>query len=89
MTLRQLLTIASLFALTACTGSNAPREEGGAGEAEGEVLGGSISDEMLPLDALKSQSPPLKASPSAAGDEEVAEEGEESQGDEAGADAPA
>ena len=27
--------------------------------AEGEVLGGSISDEMIPLDRLRSQSPPL------------------------------
>ena len=28
--------------------------------AEGEVLGGTISDEMLPLDRLESQSPPLR-----------------------------
>ena len=27
--------------------------------AEGEVLGGTISDEMLPLDTVRSQSPPL------------------------------
>lgn len=78
MTLRPLLTIASLLALAACTGGNSPREEGGEGEAEGEVLGGSISDEMLPLDSLQSQSPPLKASPSASGDaNEEAVEGEE------------
>lgn len=36
------------------------RETGDAKEAEGEVLGGSISDDMLPLGELKSQSPPLK-----------------------------
>ena len=28
-------------------------------KAEGEVLGGTISDDMLPLDRLQSQSPPL------------------------------
>ncbi|MDA0818671.1 MAG: hypothetical protein O2879_00090 [Proteobacteria bacterium] len=29
-------------------------------EAEGEVLGGSISDDMLSLDQLQSQSPPIR-----------------------------
>ena len=28
--------------------------------ARGEVLGGTISDDMLPLDTLQSQSPPLE-----------------------------
>ena len=31
--------------------------------AEGEVLGGTISDEMLPFDTVKSQSPPLRTEP--------------------------
>lgn len=31
--------------------------------AEGEVLGGTISDDMLPLDTVTSQSPPLRESP--------------------------
>ncbi len=65
-----------LVLLAACSGGNSTREEGGAGEAEGEVLGGSISDEMLPLDSLKSQSPPLKAVPSASDSSETAEEGD-------------
>ncbi|MEL6876964.1 MAG: hypothetical protein AAGL68_02565 [Pseudomonadota bacterium] len=29
-------------------------------EATGEVLGGSISDEMIPLEQLRSQSPPAQ-----------------------------
>jgi hypothetical protein len=31
------------------------------GEAAGEVLGGTISDDMLPLEQLRSQSPPAEA----------------------------
>ena len=33
--------------------------------ARGEVLGGSISDDMLPLDTITSQSPPLREAPAA------------------------
>lgn len=33
--------------------------------AEGEVLGGTISDAMLPLDTVQSQSPQLRESPAA------------------------
>ena len=36
--------------------------------AAGEVLGGSISDAMLPLDTVQSQSPPLQESPAVDGD---------------------
>jgi len=36
----------------------APAQEGG--KATGKVLGGSISDDMIPLESLTSQSPPLK-----------------------------
>jgi len=53
--------LAAVFLLSACGGeTSVEREEGGAGEAEGEVLGGSISDAMLPLDSIQSQSPPLR-----------------------------
>lgn len=31
--------------------------------AAGEVLGGTISDEMIPLEQLRSQSPPMRAVP--------------------------
>ena len=36
--------------------TDAPAERGG--EAAGEVLGGSISDAMIPLDQLESEAPP-------------------------------
>jgi hypothetical protein len=85
MTLRASITLPLIVLLAACGGSGAQREEGGAGEAEGEVLGGSISDEMLPLDAVKSQSPPLKVSPTAPDDtEEASEEGDLPEATEAG-----
>jgi hypothetical protein len=48
------------FALAACGGNDTP--DGGDGDeqrnARGEVLGGSITDDMLPLDTVTSQSPP-------------------------------
>jgi hypothetical protein len=50
-----LLLLACLVA--ACTPeASAPAEQGGA--AAGEVLGGSISDAMIPLDELESEAPP-------------------------------
>ena len=50
--------LASAVFLAACGG--APDRTDDAREAEGEVLGGSISDDMLPLDQLQSQSPPMR-----------------------------
>ncbi len=77
MNLRLPIVLAASALLAACGGDNAQREEGGVGEAEGEVLGGSISDEMLPLDTIKSQSPPLKeSSASSEGGETAVEEGD-------------
>lgn len=53
-----------VFALTACSDEaatdDAPVEQGGT--AEGDVLGGAISDDMLPLEELTSQSPSAKKS---------------------------
>ena len=46
----------ALLATAACTEQpGAPAEQGGA--AAGEVLGGSISDAMIPLEQLESQAP--------------------------------
>ncbi len=42
--------------LTACGGDKAKKAEG-AGTAQGEVLPGSVSDAMIPLDSVKSQAP--------------------------------
>ncbi|MBV1690569.1 hypothetical protein KRR38_23550 [Novosphingobium sp. G106] len=46
---------ASSLALAACKGEKKPAE---AGTAQGEILQGSVSDSMLPLDTVRSQ-PPL------------------------------
>ena len=81
--------------ITACDSeSDVAREAGSSEEAEGEVLGGSISDDMLPLGELKSQSPPLRESGDAAAgsgntpdDAEAGETGEEG-GEPAGEPAP-
>jgi hypothetical protein len=49
--------LAALMLLAAaCTDEAAPSTERG-GEAAGEVLGGSISDAMIPLEQLDSQAP--------------------------------
>ncbi len=44
------------IALTACSGDEA-KKAAGAGTAQGEVLPGSVSDAMVPLDQVKSQAP--------------------------------
>ena len=61
MKYRFTVTIAALL-LAGCGGA----EKGAEGErksAAGDVLGGSISDAMLPLDSVTSQSPPLRETP--------------------------
>ncbi|KPP88935.1 hypothetical protein [Erythrobacter sp. HL-111] len=57
--------LAAALLLAACEDEavEAPRETGQGGEAAGEVLGGTISDEMVPLERLRSQSPPLEPEP--------------------------
>jgi hypothetical protein len=73
----------AVILLAACNGDRSPEAQASADAmAEGEVLGGTISDEMLPLDRLKSQSPPLKTEPkegssSADSSEPAAEEQDE------------
>lgn len=49
-----------LLALSACSEEPAPAAVDGEREASGEVLEGTISDAMLPVDELRSQ-PPLAA----------------------------
>ncbi|WP_298301362.1 hypothetical protein [uncultured Erythrobacter sp.] len=64
-----LALAAPLLLLTACE-EEAPEpiaaETGG--EAAGEVLGGTISDEMIPLEELTSTSPPAERSASESSD---------------------
>lgn len=80
-----VISIAAL-ALTACGGDPAPAaQDDDNRRAEGEVQGGTISDAMIPLDTLTSQSPPMKRRPSSGDDtdgeaetgEATAEPGEE------------
>ncbi|MCT2559473.1 hypothetical protein N0B51_10835 [Tsuneonella sp. YG55] len=56
---RRLIALPLVLAIAACGGNDAGAE-GERKTAAGEVLGGSISDDMLPLDTLTSQSPPLR-----------------------------
>jgi hypothetical protein len=52
---------AALLALTACGDEAAePISTETGGEAAGEILGGTISDEMIPLEELTSTSPPAQ-----------------------------
>ncbi len=78
MRMTAAISLPLLVLLVACGGSpDKSRADDDAANAEGEVLGGSISDAMLPLDQLKSQSPPLKAAPrSAAANSDTQGEGD-------------
>ena len=62
-----VLLVAGPLALSACQ-DEAPLEEN-ADEADraakGEVLGGTISDDMIPLDRVRSQSPAVADAPAA------------------------
>ena len=61
MTTIRLLALAPLSLALAACGDDAVPDEAATSDADatarGEVLGGEISDEMLPLDQLRSQSP--------------------------------
>lgn len=59
---RAALAALSLVALAACEQS-AETDVPAGKRAAGEVLGGSISDAMIPLDELRSQSPPMRVVP--------------------------
>ena len=55
---RFLLLASACLALAACNETTeTPAETDESRDARGEVLGGSISDDMLPLDTVTSQSP--------------------------------
>ena len=58
---RALLLATACLTLAGCGESSAPdTTPDDDATARGEVLGGTISDGMLPLDTLQSQSPPLE-----------------------------
>jgi hypothetical protein len=60
---RPAMLIALVLLIAACTDE---KKAGGAGTAAGEVLPGSASDAMLPLDTVRSQAP---LAPKAEGDD--------------------
>lgn len=61
-----LMAAAPLLLLTAC-GDDAATGEGDDREASGEVLEGTISDAMLPLDEVRSQPPLAEPEPGEGG----------------------
>ena len=61
MKLPLLVSLLPLALLAACQDDAAPAE--GEGDVSGEVLEGTISDAMLPLDTVRSQPPLLNADP--------------------------
>lgn len=64
MKIKATFALTALALLSAC-GSDDPAPDNGTpadgGAPAGEVLGGTISDDMLALDQLTSQSPPAEA----------------------------
>lgn len=77
---RFVCIIAASLALASCGDDAAEVDERNAEEtARGEVLGGSISDDMLPLDSVTSQSPPREVEGSAGdGSDGASEDGDPS-----------
>ncbi|MCP5385879.1 MAG: hypothetical protein H6916_03555 [Novosphingobium sp.] len=57
-----IAALALLLALGACKGGE---KQQGAGKVEGEILPGSASDAMLPLDTVRSQPPLAPKAPAA------------------------
>ena len=80
--IRYLLPIAAMGLLAGCGDDPAPSPDDDARTASGEILEGSISDEMLPLATLKSQPPLVESSPGATGGD-AAEDANEDMGDNA------
>ncbi len=60
--IRKILPVAMLAALAACDSDPVPAAAEQGANAEGDVLEGSISDEMLPLESVTSSAPPAERS---------------------------
>ena len=64
MILRSAFLLACGAALLTACSNETPAEETeqeADRDAKGDVIGGTISDDMIPLDRLRSQSPPVRA----------------------------
>ena len=57
---KSLMILAPALALVGCSDEPAERIDDGDQQAKGEILGGTISDAMLPIESVTSQSPPLE-----------------------------
>ena len=86
--LRLPMLAVPLVALAACNQADESQAPVG-GKAEGEVLGGTISDDMIPLDQLRSQSPPMRVAPGAGGSDIGNESAAAAEGETGAADEPA
>ena len=60
------LVVPALVLLLSACGDDAAPEAAQGGSASGEVLPGSISDDMIPTDALRSQGPQIIEAPASA-----------------------
>ena len=81
--IRYLLPIAALGLLAPCGDDPAPSPDDDDRTASGEILEGTISDAMLPVETLTSQPPLVVSSPEGAG-EPAAGEADGEDGEEAG-----
>ena len=81
------LPLALLAACDKGADNAAPAEK----RAEGEVLGGTVSDDMIPLERLRSQSPPMRVAPGEGGGNSgsPSEAGPEDEAEASGETAPA
>lgn len=75
------LTVLTLLAVLGGCKADTTRDGADRRGAEGEVLGGTISDAMIPLEAVKSQSPALKPVAPAVGTGEEGAEAADGEGD--------
>lgn len=77
--------LAGSLLLAGC-GDDAPERSDDERTASGDVRGGTISDAMLPLDTVTSQSPPMRTAPAESGDDagdEPETEGDATEADDA------
>jgi len=68
------LTVLALLAVLGGCKADTARDGADRRGAEGEVLGGTISDAMIPLESVKSQSPAQRPVAAATGEADVAGE---------------
>ena len=78
MSVRFTVAMALSLVLAGCGSSDGVETTEEGAKAQGEILGGTISDEMVPLEEVRSASPPAK--------KEAGEGGQSSSGDSAGSD---